>query len=163
MKCSSSSSPSFVTLLAGLFLLSSAATASSIDFRDSIRHEFKMGLVAPRQGGGRNLQTFTGSLGAPPSAITETGDPKRPFGVDGSTFTDFESAANRACDNQKNECAQIANNQGGNGAFSVNECDRQQEQCKAAAKQAEAQVPTATASAEATFFSSNAEFDFFCE
>lgn len=37
------------------------------------------------------------------------------------------------------------------------------EQCKDAAKQAEAQIPTPVAAAEATFFSSNAEFDFFCE
>ncbi|KAM7208846.1 hypothetical protein V8F20_000724 [Naviculisporaceae sp. PSN 640] len=154
MKCTPSS---VASLLAGIFLLSTAS-ASTIDFRP----EFRMGLVAPRQGG-RNFQTFTGALGVPPSAILETGDPKRPFGVDGDTFTDFESAANRACDNQKNECAQIANSQGGQGPFSVNECDRQQEACKAAARQAEPQVATPTVSAEATFFSSNAEFDFFCE
>ena len=37
------------------------------------------------------------------------------------------------------------------------------EECKSVGKQAEAQVPTPVATAEATLFSSNAEFDFFCE
>jgi hypothetical protein len=36
---------------------------------------------------------------------------------------DFETAANRACDNQKNVCADAANN--GTGAFKVGDCDKQ--------------------------------------
>jgi hypothetical protein len=55
--------------------------------------------------------------------ITFSGDQERPFEGDGSTFTDFESAANRACDNQKNACANAANS--GNGGLRVNDCDDQ--------------------------------------
>jgi hypothetical protein len=36
---------------------------------------------------------------------------------------DFETAANRACDNQKNVCADFANN--GTGSFKVGDCDQQ--------------------------------------
>ncbi|KAK0387812.1 hypothetical protein NLU13_4057 [Sarocladium strictum] len=58
-----------------------------------------------------------------PTHITNSGNPKRPFEVDGDTFTDFESAFNRACDNQKNACADKANKGGGN--FKVGDCDKQ--------------------------------------
>jgi hypothetical protein len=52
-----------------------------------------------------DLQTFTGALaGVAASPITSSGDAKRPFSVDGDTFTDFQSAAERSCDNQKNGC-----------------------------------------------------------
>ena len=36
---------------------------------------------------------------------------------------DFNSAANRACDNQFNECADLANRKA--GTFEVGDCDRQ--------------------------------------
>lgn len=36
---------------------------------------------------------------------------------------DFKTAANRACDNQHNSCAEMANNK--TGKFSVGECDKQ--------------------------------------
>jgi hypothetical protein len=36
---------------------------------------------------------------------------------------DFDTAANRACDNQKNVCADLANN--GTGSFRVGDCDQQ--------------------------------------
>lgn len=36
---------------------------------------------------------------------------------------DFKTAANRACDNQHNECAKLANNK--SGKFSVGQCDQQ--------------------------------------
>lgn len=74
-----------------------------------------------------DLQTFSGAIGgfrAP--SITNSGDAKRPFAVNGDTFTDFASAGNRACDGQFNECSRAANEAGGNkGAFSVGECDVQ--------------------------------------
>lgn len=41
------------------------------------------------------------------SPITSSGDAKRPFSVDGDTFTDFQSAAERSCDNQKNGCVHL--------------------------------------------------------
>ncbi|KAI0612834.1 hypothetical protein PtrSN002B_003657 [Pyrenophora tritici-repentis] len=44
-----------------------------------------------------DLQTFTSALGGTKaSPITNSGDAKRPFKVDGDTFTDFETAAQRS-------------------------------------------------------------------
>lgn len=79
-----------------------------------------------------DLQTFTQSLGGfKASPITNSGDTKRPFSVDGDTFTDFQSAAQRSCDNQFQQCSQQANSQGGDkGAFSVSECDKQKSMLK---------------------------------
>ncbi|KAH7360012.1 hypothetical protein BKA66DRAFT_400530, partial [Pyrenochaeta sp. MPI-SDFR-AT-0127] len=57
-----------------------------------------------------NLQSFNGALGgAQASAITNSGNSERPFNVDGDTFTDFQSAAQRSCDNQFQICANTAN------------------------------------------------------
>jgi len=90
-----------------------------------IQREFRTGILAARQA--TNLQAFSGALGGQSaSPIINSGDPDRPFEVDGDTFPDFETAANRACDNQKNRCAEIANANGGQGGqFSVGDCDRQ--------------------------------------
>jgi hypothetical protein len=73
-----------------------------------------------------NLQTFTGNVGnvAQASPITQSSDPKRQFEVDGQTFTDFQSAAQRSCDNQFQQCSKAANAQG-NKAFKVGDCDTQ--------------------------------------
>jgi hypothetical protein len=87
---------------------------------------------------------------------------------------DFKTAANRACDNQHNSCAELANNK--TGKFSVGECDKQSSEfilfsthgedgwdadddvaeCKSA-------ISTATTTSFSALFSSNAEFDFFCD
>ncbi|KAF2809708.1 uncharacterized protein BDZ99DRAFT_463478 [Mytilinidion resinicola] len=72
-----------------------------------------------------NLQTFNGSLGGAAPAISNSGDPKRPFEVDGDTFTDFKSAAQRTCDNQANTCSEAANDAKDKGPFSVNDCNSQ--------------------------------------
>lgn len=82
-------------------------------------------VLIPRQAA--NLQVFTSALGgATAPAITNSGDPDRPFAVDGDTFPDFATASNRACDNQKNACAKIANEGGQrDGELTVGECDRQ--------------------------------------
>jgi hypothetical protein len=40
-----------------------------------------------------------------------------------NTQKDFKSAANRACDNQHNACANLANNK--SGKFTVGQCDQQ--------------------------------------
>ncbi|KAL2122064.1 hypothetical protein VTJ04DRAFT_2519 [Mycothermus thermophilus] len=120
------------------------------------------GMLLVRQAGdGRlNLQTFTGALGgAAASAIIKSNDPERPFEVDGDTFNDFESAANRACDNQKNRCANLANN--GGGDFKVGDCDVQNERCKAAA--AAASVREFPAAGEPVLVGSDDQFDFFCD
>ncbi|POS74658.1 hypothetical protein DHEL01_v206951 [Diaporthe helianthi] len=115
-------------------------------------------VLFPRQQGatGQNLQAFTGSLGGiKADAVTNSGNLERPFEVDGDTFPDFNSAAERSCDNQKNKCAQLANSGGGAG-FEVPDCDQQNNQCKDA-------INAATQTAFLTLASSNAEFDFFCE
>ncbi|KAK4181792.1 hypothetical protein QBC36DRAFT_40968 [Triangularia setosa] len=90
-------------------------------------------VLMPRQAA--NLQVFTSALGgATAPAITNSGDPDRPFAVEGDTFPDFETASNRACDNQKNACAKVANEGGQReGELTVGECDGQMEQCKSAA------------------------------
>ncbi|KAL1872393.1 hypothetical protein Daus18300_004363 [Diaporthe australafricana] len=112
-------------------------------------------VLFPRQ---QNLQTFSGALGGiKADAVTNSGQSDRPFEVDGDTFTDFNSAAQRSCDNQKNKCAQQANS-GGNAGFEVSDCDSQNTQCKDAINTA-----TQTGSGSLTLASSNAEFDFFCE
>lgn len=55
--------------------------------------------------------------------VIETSDTSRPFSVNGSTFTDFQSAAGRSCDNQKNACADAANS--GKANFEVSDCETQ--------------------------------------
>lgn len=95
-----------------------------------------------------------------------------------SVQRDFNSAANRACDNQFNECAAIANRKG--GSFEVGDCDKQN--CEfvqrgvddergsdadhvnvvAACKSAAQQQPS-KAFPPPVFVSSTAEFDFFCD
>lgn len=73
-----------------------------------------------------DLQTFTQNLGGfSASPITNSGDAKRPFEVDGDTFTDFDSGAQRSCDNQFQKCSQAANEQGNKGGFKVEDCDQQ--------------------------------------
>ena len=73
-----------------------------------------------------DLQTFTGALGGTKaSPITNSGDAKRPFKVDGDTFTDFDTAAQRSCDNQFQGCSRAANangngHGGGNGGNNGN-------------------------------------------
>ncbi|KAH8169945.1 hypothetical protein LIA77_10489 [Sarocladium implicatum] len=96
---------------------------------DELAGQWKMGM-RPRQAS-TNLQAFGGQLGGQGApAITNSGDPERPFEVDGDTFPDYNSAFDRACDNQKNACADQANN--GGGDFEVGDCDNQNNECKAA-------------------------------
>jgi len=103
------------------------------------------------------LLAFTPALGgavAPP--ITSTGDPKRPFQVGNSDFTDFASAANRSCDDQHNACAKIANDKALSNGLRVTDCDVQMDACKAAQK-------SATVTSFAVKTSSDAQFDYFCD
>lgn len=123
--------------------------------------------------------------------ISSSGDADRPFQVDGDTFTDFQSAADRACDNQKNNCADMANS--GQGNFEVGDCDKQNGEFSIALKrslcfgdggarklvlwkvvsrdvnrysisgQCKATAQTATQTAFQELVSSNAEFDFICD
>ncbi|KAI1854210.1 hypothetical protein JX265_000614 [Neoarthrinium moseri] len=146
MKCSALSLTSVVALL--------VASAAAGDFVEEMQRDFKMALL-PRQLA-TNLQAFSGKLGGEAApAITNSGNPERPFEVDGDTFTDFQSAAGRACDNQKNLCANQANSNKG-GSLEVGDCDKQNDQCKQAAS-------SATVTSFATLTSSTADFDIFCE
>jgi hypothetical protein len=67
--------------------------------------------------------------------------------------TDFQSAGQRSCSVQHNDCARAANSGGG---FTVNQCDTQQTQCVSA-------QASATQQNFAVLTSSNADFDFFCD
>jgi hypothetical protein len=106
------------TLLAFLFALPALSYASpqpalvSTDYEISLvpRHTLFLRQVS-------DLQTFASALGGTKaSAITNSGDKERPFSVDGDTFTDFNSAAQRSCDNQFQACQNAANGNGnGNG------------------------------------------------
>ncbi|KAK8068015.1 hypothetical protein PG996_007127 [Apiospora saccharicola] len=147
MKCSTSLG-SAVTALCLLV----AGAAASEDFVDEIRRDFKMGLL-PRQTLQDDIQPFNGKLGGFSAASSQ--DKKRPFTVEGDTFTDFKTAANRACDNQKNDCADAAN-KNKNAGFKVSDCDKQNKDCKDA-------IASATLTSFAVLTSSTAEFDIFCE
>lgn len=72
-------------LAAGLV---SGRAVASLGGEDILAGEhFRMAVLAPRQATPTNLQVFSGSIGGVrASAITNTGDPDRPFGVDGDTF-----------------------------------------------------------------------------
>lgn len=69
-----------------------------------------------------NLQTFTGDLGAPAPVVVDSGDPNRPFEVNGNTFVGLSVALQRSCDIQFNQCANKAN-AGAN--FTVAQCQTQ--------------------------------------
>ncbi|KAB8245185.1 hypothetical protein BDV35DRAFT_394195 [Aspergillus flavus] len=86
-----------------------------------------VGLVyAPASIGKR--QAFTGTLGASTPLVTNTGDSERPYGVDGDTFTDYESAASRSCNNQFDSCQKIANTDQ-SSTFSLQDCQDQLNSC----------------------------------
>ncbi|KAK6948614.1 hypothetical protein Daesc_010384 [Daldinia eschscholtzii] len=77
---------------------------------------------------GVNVNAFTGSVGsAPVPVISSTAD--KPFSVNGAEFLNQGAAIQRACDVQKNACANAAN--GGDKTISVADCDAQQQQCVA--------------------------------
>ncbi|KAH7395933.1 hypothetical protein BKA64DRAFT_72856 [Cadophora sp. MPI-SDFR-AT-0126] len=85
-------------------------------------------LRAPRAE--KNLQTFKGALGGVEAEpITSTSDPKRPFAVGSNTFTSYEDAAVRTCNNQKNACADVANGKKNPDDITVAQCDDQETDC----------------------------------
>jgi hypothetical protein len=97
--------------------------------------------------------------------ITSTGNTTKPFAVAGSTFSDFQSAVTRSCNNQHNACSQIANN-GGDKTLTVGDCDTQQTNCLAqstAVTTAAGVAATATSSAQPTFKSADANFFYYCD
>ncbi|KAM0810570.1 hypothetical protein AB5N19_10919 [Seiridium cardinale] len=77
---------------------------------------------------GVDVNQFTGSTGAAPVPVISSAA-ERPFSVNGDTFLNIGAATQRACDVQKNQCANAANSgQGG----SASDCDAQQQACVAA-------------------------------
>ncbi|KAJ0168620.1 hypothetical protein CTA2_3439 [Colletotrichum tanaceti] len=80
--------------------------------------------------GGKNVQTFTGTLGgAPPPVFESSGT--RPFSVNGDTFVGKGAALGRSCDVQHNACARLVN--GGKLAGEVAQCDDQDNKCRSQA------------------------------
>ncbi|KAH8750719.1 hypothetical protein F5882DRAFT_470310 [Hyaloscypha sp. PMI_1271] len=148
-----------------------------------MRIDFPLFMRAPAPAGtGTNLQAFTGALGgAAADPITQTGNSKTPFAVDGSTFADLQTAGIRSCNNQHNECARTAN-ASGDKSLTVGMCDQQQTQCVAAQTNSNVVVPggsngaegttrtagastttTTTTSAQPTLRSADADFFYFCD
>ncbi|KAK8106029.1 hypothetical protein PG999_009388 [Apiospora kogelbergensis] len=78
-----------------------------------------------------NLNKFSGSTGAAPIPITSDSASSKPFGVNGSQFVNLGAAAQRACDVQKNACANAVNG-GKDNSIKVADCDAQQQQCVSA-------------------------------
>ncbi|GFG25212.1 hypothetical protein IFM61606_05146 [Aspergillus udagawae] len=96
------------------------------------RHD-PLGLVyeaatPPPLGKRQDLQSFAGALGGAAPAVTSTGDAERPYGVSGNTFTDFESAAQRSCNEQFDSCQKIANTDP-SASFSLQDCQNQLKSC----------------------------------
>ncbi|KZM20103.1 uncharacterized protein EKO05_0007497 [Ascochyta rabiei] len=127
-----------------------------------------------------DLQTFDAALGGVrASSITNSGVPDRPFAVDGNYFSDFQSAAQRSCDEQFQGCQLLANGQGqdgqgkgkgkgkgkgGAGPLTVDMCNQQKEKCTAAQQQARVQdfktgVPSTNIGPDPLF----SDFDLICE
>ncbi|KAI0817725.1 hypothetical protein GGR55DRAFT_35342 [Xylaria sp. FL0064] len=79
---------------------------------------------------GADVNAFTGNVGADPVAVINDPTSDRPFSVNGATFVNAGAAIQRACDVQKNACANAANS--GSSDVSVSDCDAQQQQCVAA-------------------------------
>ncbi|GAD93450.1 hypothetical protein NCU09193 [Paecilomyces variotii No. 5] len=73
----------------------------------------------------------SGSLGGAPPTIQDSGNPSRPFSVNGNTFVNSAAAVQRACDIQFNQCADAAN-AGKLGGKTVNDCQNQKNSCRAA-------------------------------
>ncbi|KAI1452214.1 hypothetical protein F4805DRAFT_44034 [Annulohypoxylon moriforme] len=133
MKCQGAVS---LSLLAGLLVGVMAG-----DLMDDLRRDLELGLYA-RQQPIANFQQFTSApLGGQAAAqIVSNDDPddakNHPFKIEGGqrsngdTFSDFNSASNRVCDDQKNDCADLSNK--GDASFKVSDCDTQDNECKQA-------------------------------
>ncbi|KAI2470112.1 hypothetical protein F4781DRAFT_391752 [Annulohypoxylon bovei var. microspora] len=129
MKCRGAVS---LSLLAGLLVGVMAG-----DLMNDLRRDLELDLFA-RQAAITNFQQFTSTaLGDQAAAqIVSNDDKDKPFKIsggqrsDGDTFNDFSTAANRVCDDQKNDCADLSNK--GGASFKVSDCDTQDTQCKQA-------------------------------
>ncbi|RYO74239.1 hypothetical protein DL764_010921 [Monosporascus ibericus] len=66
------------------------------------------------------------ALGGERPEITSSDDPRRPFTVEGNTFTSEDAAKQRACDIQRNRCNDAANSGAGH---TLSDCDAQMQTC----------------------------------
>ncbi|KAK3334869.1 hypothetical protein B0H65DRAFT_335615 [Neurospora tetraspora] len=111
---------------------SAASTPDSPPSLEDTLHHNELGFAfnhLPRQvSTGQELQAFFSEKplgGASSQPIVFSGNPERPFEVEGDTFPDFPTAANRVCDKQKNACAEMANDASEVKSFRVSDCDEQ--------------------------------------
>ncbi|KAI0454000.1 hypothetical protein F5B21DRAFT_477015 [Xylaria acuta] len=151
-----------IAVIAAVLML--GAWAGEPDLVYQIQRDSNMSLFARQdqqgaQVGLTNLNIFTQALGgveAPP--ITLSTDPQHPYRINEEEVSDFNTAIDKTCDFQKNDCSELANGPK-KGQFSVSQCDDQSSQCKSFLK-AEA---TQTAFLSMVTVSGNDEFDFICE
>ncbi|KAI0400439.1 hypothetical protein F4802DRAFT_585122 [Xylaria palmicola] len=138
--------------------------AGEPDLLHQIQSDFRMGIL-PRQDvgalqiGNTNLNFFTDALGgAPAPPITLSDDPQHPYKIQDEEVSDFNTAIDKTCDFQQNDCAKLANG-ARKGDFEVSDCDDQKNRCKSSLK----------ASATQTAFLSKVtmpgvdDFEFLCE
>ncbi|KAI5922557.1 hypothetical protein F4810DRAFT_720953 [Camillea tinctor] len=78
---------------------------------------------------GVDVNAFTGDVGSAPVPVISSAA-ERPFSVNGDTFLNAGAAIQRACDVQKNKCANAANS--GSADVSTADCETQQQECVAA-------------------------------
>ncbi|KAJ0424161.1 hypothetical protein BJY00DRAFT_277200 [Aspergillus carlsbadensis] len=114
--------PTFQTLLTHLWI-TSAFIALAFDPMDVVYE------VA-------HLDRRAGTFGTSAPSVIKTGDSERPFAVDGNTFADYDSAAQRSCNIQFDNCQRAANS---GSLFSVSDCQDQQNNCLADPPAAEAE------------------------
>ncbi|RYP73596.1 hypothetical protein DL771_003484 [Monosporascus sp. 5C6A] len=97
--------------------------------QDNAGNQGNAGNEQPTPTSGVDVNAFTGTVGAAPIPIISSAA-DRPFEVNGATFQNIGAAAQRACDVQKNQCANAANS--GEADLDVAACDAQQQECIAA-------------------------------
>ncbi|KAF2085914.1 hypothetical protein K490DRAFT_58248 [Saccharata proteae CBS 121410] len=118
------------------------------DYPNAIPDAGRVSGIVVRGGDDDTLQCFTGTLGGAAPAITASGDGERVYEVEGDTFPDFASAAQRTCDDQFNTCQEAVNANGNSGDLTLEACSEQQSACQSA--QSSASVTTFGAAAAAT-------------
>lgn len=85
-------------------------------------------VAAAGNAAGANLNKFDGALGAPPVAINGLNGQ---FATDGINLPTLASAVERACDAQRNRCADNGNATGFTNGVTIEACDAQSKACKA--------------------------------
>ncbi|ESA43789.1 hypothetical protein GE21DRAFT_232 [Neurospora crassa] len=143
-----------------------AASPDSPTLEDTHHAELDFAFNLPRDvSTGQELDSFFHTAnflgGASPQPIVFSGNPSRPFEVNGETFPDFATAASRVCDNQKNACADTANDENKKTSFGVSDCDKQREQCMNSIESAT--ETSFTVKPGPTLVVSNATHDIFCD